>query len=178
MIDRSGTVKIIDFATTHVAGLTEGTLAAGVAAGITGTLQYTAPEYFVGGERSARSDLFSLAVLVYQMLTGRLPYGLQVSRLRAPSDLKQLRYVPLRHLRPELPAWLDRVLEKALQPNPAKRQEAVSEFMQDLQAPGPEFQRLAHTALVARHPIVFWQVTTLVLAVAVVLLIALRVLGR
>jgi serine/threonine protein kinase len=177
MIDRTGTVKLIDFASTHVAGLTEGTPAAAATA-IVGTLQYTAPEYFTGAGGTARSDLFSLAVLAYQMLTAQLPYGLQVPQVKSPADLKRLRYVPVRHLRPDLPDWLDAVLHKALQPHPAKRQEAVSEFMHDLHAPGPPFQASRAPPLVERNPVVFWQATALVLALAVVVLLGLRVYGH
>lgn len=175
MVDASGTVKIIDLGATHVAGLAEGGRDARAQA-IAGTLQYTAPEYFVGSGGTARSDLFALAVLTYQMLTGRLPYGLQVVQLRTPADLKRLRYVPLRHLRPELPDWLDAVLLKALQPNPLKRQEAVSEFAHDLQAPGREFQRQRQPPLVERHPVAFWQLTTALLALALVGLLGVVVL--
>ncbi|MBU0829718.1 MAG: protein kinase, partial [Gammaproteobacteria bacterium] len=177
LIDRSGTVKLIDFGSVHVAGLAEGTGATRADA-IAGTLQYTAPEYFVGGEGDARSDLFSLAVLTYQMLTGQLPYGLQVVRLRSPAQLKQLRYVPVRHLRPELPAWLDGVLHKALQPQPVKRQEAVSEFLQDLQSPGAQFQRLRAPPLVERNPVMFWQAVSCVLGLAVLVLLGMRAYGN
>ncbi len=175
MVDANGTVKIIDLGATHVAGLAEGGRDARALA-ITGSLQYTAPEYFLGSGGTARSDLFALAVLSYQMLTGQLPYGLQVVQLRTPADLKRLRYVPVRHLRPELPDWLDAVLLKALQPNPLKRQEAVSEFAHDLQAPGREFQRQRTPPLIERHPVVFWQVTTALLAVALVGLLGVVVL--
>lgn len=163
MIDAAGTVKIIDFGATHVAGLAEATLAPRPQA-LVGTLQFSAPEYFVGDSGSARSDLFSLAVLTYHLLTGALPYGLQVTQLRSPAGLRRLRYTPLRHLRPDLPAWLDAVLHKALQPQPARRQEAVSEFLHDLQAPGPQFHRQRLPPLVERHPVRFWQATSLLLA--------------
>lgn len=177
LIDRSGTVKLIDFGSVHVAGLAEGTAAARAGA-IEGTLQYTAPEYFVGGEGDARSDLFALAVLTYQMLTGQLPYGLQVARLRSPAALRQLRYVPVRHLRPELPAWLDGVLHKALQPQAARRQEAVSEFLHDLQSPGAQFQRLRAPPLVERNPVRFWQAVSCLLGLAVLLLWGMRAYGN
>ncbi|RZI75845.1 MAG: bifunctional protein-serine/threonine kinase/phosphatase, partial [Variovorax sp.] len=85
MIDRAGTVKIIDLASAHVAGLTD-SAGARDALAIAGTLQYTAPEYFTGQGGSARSDLFSLGVIAYQMLTGQLPYGLEASRVRSPAD--------------------------------------------------------------------------------------------
>jgi serine/threonine protein kinase len=93
MIDRSGTAKIIDLATTHVAGLADNAHESRAPA-IEGTLQYTAPEYFVGHGGSARSDLFSLAVITYRMLTAQLPYGLHVSRIRTRADASRLRYVP------------------------------------------------------------------------------------
>lgn len=177
MIDRSGTAKIIDFGATHVAGLTEGLTDSQQPPTIEGTLQYTAPEYFTGQGSSARSDLFSLAVLVYQMLTGQLPYGLQVTRLRTPADTRKLRYVPVRHLRPDLPDWLDVVLQKALHPDPAKRQEAVSEFMHDLHFPSHGLQHRRAVPLIERNPVVFWQTTTAVLALAVLWLTARLVLA-
>lgn len=177
MIDRSGTVKIIDFAAAHVAGLAEAAPSR-QAPPIVGSLQYTAPEYFVGGTATARSDLFALAVLTYQMLCGQLPYGLQVTQLRQPADLKRLRYVPLRHHRPELPAWLDAVLHKALQPEPARRQEAVSEFVYDLHHPGPALLRTRALPLAERNPVLFWQVCTVGLGLATGVLAGLRILGR
>ena len=177
MIDRAGTVKIIDLASTHVAGLADSARDSRALA-IAGTLQYTAPEYFVGDGGSARSDLFSLAVIAYQMLTGQLPYGLQVSRIRSSADANRLRYVPARHFRPDLPAWVDAVLQKALHSNPVKRQEAVSEFAHDLKAPGQEFLRPRAPPLIERHPVRFWQCTTVLLAAAVLVLLGLRIVGH
>ena len=177
MIDRTGTVKIIDLASTHVAGLADSARECRALA-IEGTLQYTAPEYFAGHGGSARSDLFSLAVLAYQMLTKQLPYGLHVSRVRASADAHRLRYVPARHFRPDLPEWVDAVLQKALHPDPAKRQHAVSEFVHDLRAPGQEFLRTRLSPLIERHPVLFWQCTTVLLAAAVLLLLGLRVVGQ
>ncbi|MGC4060183.1 MAG: protein kinase [Aquabacterium sp.] len=177
MMDRHGTVKIIDLAATHVAGLTEGTPQARAQA-IAGALQYTAPEYFVGGTGSAQSDLFSLAVITYQMLTGHLPYGLQVTRLRAPNGLQRLRYIPVRDRRPDLPMWLDAVLRRALHPQAAKRQEALSEFVHDLHTPGPQYQRLRTPPLIERDPVFFWQTLTLLLGLAAVVLLGLRLTGH
>ena len=178
LIDREGTLRIIDFGSTRVAGLDE---ASGQRADrIEGTLQYTAPEYFTGQEEgSAQSDLFSLAVLTYQMLTGQLPYGLHAARVRSAGDARALRYVPARHHRPDLPPWLDAVLQKALHPQPARRQGAVSEFLHDLRAPGPQFQqpRAVPVPLAQRNPVVFWQGVSLALFLALVALAGARVLG-
>jgi len=178
MIDRTGTVRIIDFGSTRVAGLAPATPGGGPVDPIAGTLQYTAPECFIGQGSTARSDLFSLAVLTYQMLTVQLPYGLQVVRIRSQADLKGLRYVPVRHLRPDMPAWLDGVLQKALHPDPLKRQEVVSEYLHDLHSPSLQFQSMRTVPLVERNPVVFWQATTLVLGLIVIVLAALRVYGH
>ncbi|MGJ7492362.1 protein kinase domain-containing protein [Variovorax sp. ZT4R33] len=176
MIDRQGTVKLIDLATVHVAGLAEGRHT-GHDASVPGTLQYIAPEYLIGQPGSPRSDLFSLAAITYQMLGGQLPYGLRASRVRTPQDLRGLQYVPLRHTRPELPAWVDAVLAKALHPLAAKRQEAVSEFVHDLASPGAAFLRMRSPPLIERNPVRFWQCTTLLLAIALLVLAGLRVAG-
>ena len=177
MIDRHGTVKLIDLGTVHVAGLAEGRRDMHTHAA-PGTLQYMAPEYLLGHGGSPRADLFSLAGITYQMLSGSLPYGLKALRVRTPRDLRNLRYVPLRHVRPELPDWLDAVLGKALHPDPAKRQEAVSEFAHDLKTPGPSFHRTHAAPLVERNPVRFWQCATVLLAMMTLLLVGLRVLGR
>lgn len=177
MIDREGTVRLIDLGSVHVPGLVEGTVRARPES-IVGTLQYTAPEYFLGDGGSTASDLYALAAITYQMLCGQLPYGLAAVRVRTPADARRLRYVPLRHHRPDLPAWLDAVLRKALQPDPGRRQEAVSEFVHDLHAPGPSFLSSRPVPLAQRNPVVFWQVVSLVLALTVILLIGLRATGR
>lgn len=175
MIDAQGTVTLIDLGGVHVAGLTEGTAEADALA-IRGALQYVAPEYFVGEGGSPAADLFALAVVTYQMLTGQLPYGLEVPKVRHERDLHRLSYVPLRTLRPDLPAWVDAVLRKALQPQARRRQEAISELVHDLQSPGAEFHAHRGPPLLARHPVAFWRALALGFAALSVMLTALLVL--
>jgi serine/threonine protein phosphatase PrpC len=177
MIDPQGTVKLIDLATAHVEGLAEYHRDALVTA-VPGTLQYAAPEYLLGQGGSQRSELFALAAITYQMLTGQLPYGLEASRVRTPADLRRLRYVPVRHLRPDLPPWVDAVLAKALHPDPAKRQEVISEFIHDLKAPGSQFLSRRATPLIERNPVLFWKCSTALLSLAVIVLLAVRALGH
>lgn len=176
MIDRTGTVKIIDFGATHVAGLAEGTRDPRPQA-ILGALQYTAPEYFTGDGGSPQSDLFSLAVITYQMLTGDLPYALQVPLLRGPGDLAKLHYRPVRDRRQDLPPWIDAVLRQALQPRPARRQEALSAFVHELRRPSPQQLRAQRSPLLARHPLLFWRSLSLGLALLVLVLLA-RLAGQ
>ncbi|MES2718357.1 MAG: protein kinase [Pseudomonadota bacterium] len=177
LIDRSGTVRLIDFGAVHVAGLAEGTAEAGAHA-ILGSLQYTAPEYFTGQGGSPRAELWSLAVLAYQMLGGALPYGLQVTQVRGPRDLHKLHYTPLRQLRPDLPAWVDAVLRQALQPQPARRQEALSALVHDLHQPSPRHLGADRVPLVERDPLRFWRGLAVLLGLLVLLLAGLLARGH
>ncbi|UFX47294.1 bifunctional protein-serine/threonine kinase/phosphatase [Bradyrhizobium sp. 41S5] len=170
MIDRTGTVKIIDFGSTRISGVADAA-PAGVE-DILGTQQYTAPEYFLGEGGTARSDLFSLGVVTYQMLTGRLPYGAQIARARTRSDFNRLLYRPAAHRGRDIPAWVDGTLERAVHANPLKRYDTFSEFLFDLRNPNARYLTTSSTPLIERNPVLFWKSTTLVLALVVVVLLA------
>lgn len=156
MIEKSGLVKIIDFGSTKVAGVMEMTQSF-EHQNILGTVQYAAPEYFLGEAGTDRSDLFSLAVITYQMLTGELPYGIKVSKAKTRSAQHKLRYKSALHDDREIPAWVDDTLKKALHPDPFKRYDALSEFIMDLSKPSKTFLRKTKAPLMERDPVVFWQ---------------------
>jgi serine/threonine protein phosphatase PrpC len=165
MIDANGTVKIIDFGAVSVAGLRE--LREEHHEGVLGTEQYTAPEYFLGEAGTPRSDLFSLAVIAYQMLSGRLPYGADVARTRTLAGQAKLRYRSVLSPEREIPAWIDEVLRRALDPLPEKRYEEVAEFVYDLRHPDPRLTgRPAAPPLIERDALLFWKVVSAVLALA------------
>jgi serine/threonine protein phosphatase PrpC len=169
MIDRTGTVKIIDFGSTRVAGVVEADPLA--RDDILGTAQYTAPEYFLGESGTSRSDLFSLGVITYQMLTGRLPYGAQVARTRTKAQQRRLAYAPARTANAEVPAWIDDVLERAVHVDPYKRHEALSEYLHDLRHPKENYSSSTFKPLLERNPLVFWKVLSLILGCVVLLLL-------
>ena len=176
MIDANGIVKIIDFGAVRVAGLVEMTsLERGDE--ILGTEQYTAPEYFIGQGGTPRSDQFSLGVIAYQMLCGRLPYGAEVARLRTHAALAKLNYESVLDAHREIPAWIDGVLRKAVHPNAAKRYEALSEFVHDLRHPRREFLAGARTPWLERSPAAFWRSVSLLLML-VVLALLYRLVGK
>ncbi|WP_432697406.1 protein kinase domain-containing protein [Marinobacterium sp. YM272] len=169
MIDSSGTVKIIDFGSTRVAGIDE-TLIGQEQPPILGTALYTAPEYFLGEQGSATSDLYSLAVIAYQMLSGRFPYGPQVARARTRAAQRRLQYDSVLDDEREIPAWVDETLKKALQPDPFKRYDELSEFIHDLRKPSQAFLNRTRPPLIERNPVQFWQgVSALLMAVIVYL---------
>ncbi|MEO7391383.1 MAG: bifunctional protein-serine/threonine kinase/phosphatase [Ramlibacter sp.] len=170
MIDTTGTVKIIDFGATRVAGIAELESPAERGA-ILGTEQYAAPEYFLGEEGTDRSDLFSLGVIAYQMLSGRLPYGTRVSQARTLAAQARLQYESVLGDDREIPAWIDGVLAKAVHPNPFKRYDSLSEFVHDLRHPNSAFISRTRPPLVERHPARFWKGVSAVLAVVVLLLL-------
>lgn len=173
MIDGTGTAKIIDFGATRVASLAEAA-APGDSPGLLGTVQYSAPEYFLGEGGSPRSDLFSLGVITYQMLTGRLPYGAEVAKCRTRAAQNKLRYDSALQDDREIPAWIDGVLRKAVHPNPLKRYAELSEFVHDLRHPNQAFLGKARQPLLERNPAAFWKGVSLILAAVIVLMAALQ----
>ena len=173
MIDATGTVKIIDFGSTMVSGVVEAA-PSGSRNDILGTQQFTAPEYFLGEPATPRSDLFSLGVLTYQMLTGKLPYGTQIANARTRAQFNGLVYRPASHGDHDVPQWIDRTLEKAVHPNPYKRYDSLSEFLFDLRQPNANYLSTSSTPLIERNPLLFWKCTAVVLALAVIVLLALQ----
>lgn len=170
MIGKAGTVKIIDFGSTRVAGVVEaGPSVKGE--NILGTLQYTAPEYFVGEIADRRADFFSLGVITYQMLTEKLPYGTQVSKIRTTSQQKKLRYISAQTNKIQIPDWIDGMLKKAVHPDPCKRYETLSEFIADLRTPNKNFTSNTNTPLAQRNPLVFWQTLSLVFGLVIIFLL-------
>ena len=103
-----------------------------------GTPSYLAPERFRGGALSERTEIFAIAVTLYEALTGTYPYG-EVERFHTP----RFDHVPRRlsRLNPAVPNWLDAVILRALDPDPERRYQNFSELAYDL----------AHPALVTSH---------------------------
>ena len=99
-----------------------------------GTFPYIAPEQVLRQRDDLRSDLFALAAMMYEMATGTLPYG-------APETLKGVRRrlwrdpVPPRALRPEVPEWLQEVILRGLEVDPARRYQTAAQMMFDLSHP-------------------------------------------
>lgn len=170
IIDPNGTVKLIDFGSTSVAGIIE-MKAPAENYDILGTAQYSAPEYFLGGSGSTRSDLFSLGVITYQMLSGKLPYGPEVAKCKNKAAQNRLVYDFLRYGRRDIPAWVDDAIKKAVHLDPYKRYEEISEFIYDLYHPNKAFLNKTRTPLLERNPMGFWKGLSLIQTVIVLFLL-------
>jgi serine/threonine-protein kinase len=96
---------------------------------ILGTPEFMSPEQLRGKTLDARTDIYSLALLVYEMLTGKLPF---IGRTQQEMMIARLRNdpIPLRRMRPdlELPEAVERVLNKAMQRAPEARYQTTLEF--------------------------------------------------
>jgi len=171
MIDLSGTVKIIDFGSTQVAGLAE-ISSPFEQNNLLGTAQYTAPEYFLGESGTNCSDLFSLAVMAYQMLTGELPYGTHVIKARTKSAQIKLKYQSILDNNRDVPVWIDEAIKKALHPDPRHRYHELSEFMYDLRKPNKNFSNRTRPPLIEQNPILFWKGLSACLFIIILLLLA------
>ena len=146
-ITRRGQAKILDFGlakllpqTQRVAEAVGATLGSvdGLTAGLTspgaavGTIAYMSPEQARGEEVDARSDLFSLGVVLYEMATGREAFPGNTSAVIFDAILNRAPASPIR-LNPELPAGLEPILNRALEKTPAARYESAASFKADLQ---------------------------------------------
>lgn len=171
MIDRSGTVKIIDFGSTRVAGVVE-TATPIQRQDILGTAQYTAPEYYLGEGGTTRSDMFSLGVIAYQMLADRLPFGTRVAKSKTRAAQRKLQYRSVLDDDREIPAWVDGTIRKAVHPDPSRRHEVLSEFVYDLRHPNIAFLNKTRPPLIERNPTLFWKSIAIVLALINIVLLS------
>ncbi len=147
---------IVDFGSCWVAGVEE-VIAPFTRDIVLGTADYSAPEYRYGGTAGPASDQFSLAVLLYEMLTGKLPYGANYANATDLSSFQKLKYISAMQHNPLVPYWLDKALEKALSIYPNARYEALSEWFQDLKRPNPEWLTHRQQPLMERHPDKVWK---------------------
>jgi eukaryotic-like serine/threonine-protein kinase len=164
MFNDKGVVKIIDFGSVKIAGITELTPINDDDDNVLGTLNYTAPEYHTGQRGTVKSDQFSLAVIMYEMLNGTLPFGEDMPEKPSAAKLSNLQYVPSIHCNSMVPIWIDGALKKATSINPVLRYEELSEFLHDLNIPNPKFlSAQENLPLIQRNPLLFWKCLSLML---------------
>jgi serine/threonine protein kinase len=166
MLGLDGSVKLVDFgvARTSRAAFDETTESATTLGGIIGTLEYMSPEQLAGRPIDPRSDIFSLGVVVYEMVAGRHPFRADTRTLTACAIL-DCNYPHIFPGDPLLDA-IDAVLSKAMAHDPAERFDTMAEFLNDL-----EMLQQASTPK-APEPSPVWNYRTPAVAFAVIVAIA------
>ncbi len=164
MISHDGVLKIIDFGSTKIAGIAD--ISTPVERReLLGTKHYTAPEYLLGRPGMTQSDQFALGCIVYQMLTGKLPYGEKLAKAREQRGINRLNYRPISEYISDIPHWVDKAVRKAVHVSPESRYEALSEFESDLVKPNPDYLREDQLPLLQRNPVGFWRSLSLLLLI-------------
>jgi len=151
-ITSEGEVKVLDFgiarpAALHAAGEAKTDITRTIE-GFSGTLLYMSPEQASGEVLDARSDLFSLGVVLYECLTGRAPFAADALPAVMARLLTWAPPQPSR-LNPQSPAHLDRIILKLLEKDREKRYASADELLADLQAPGRVHSRRRAVAALA-----------------------------
>jgi serine/threonine protein phosphatase PrpC len=170
MIDNDGTVKIIDFGSVKVAGFI-GSPADQEKEKMLNLGAFNAPEYFLSARGTVRSELFSLGMMTYYMLSGRLPYGIKITSATTSAAQKKLSYVPISSEDDGISLWVDAAIKKAVNINPSKRYEEISEFIFDLSHPNKSLLSEERMPLLQRNPVIFWQGVSAGLLLIVIYLI-------
>ncbi|MGD9346234.1 MAG: protein kinase [Candidatus Aminicenantes bacterium] len=129
MVTERGQAKIMDFG---LARMTERTLV--TQEGMTmGTIAYMSPEQAKGEKVDHRTDIWSCGVVLYEMLTGQLPFKGEHDQSVVYSILNR-KSKPITELRSEIPLSIGQVVDKALEKNPDERYQQIDELLDDLKS--------------------------------------------
>ena len=167
ILEGEGSLKLIDFGVVRILGMEDTP-----AEDIPGTPAYMAPEMFEGEAGNEATDIYALGVTMFRAFASEFPYG----NLDATSPPRRGRPIELSALRPDLPAWLQAVLHRAIAIDPAERFRDMTEFAVETEAGparAPPAVRRPQT-FYERHPLRFWQGIATLLAFALLVLLLRR----
>ncbi len=133
MVTDEGGIKIMDFGIARVLGAEQKT----VDFRLMGTPAYMSPEQVMGEEVDGRSDLYSVGVLFYRLISGALPFTADTALGMLQRQIRDTP-TPVTVHRPSLPPWCDAIVQRALAKTPADRFQSAEEFRDALsRATGP-----------------------------------------
>lgn len=149
IISREGKVKVADF------GIAKAATSNTISQNAIGSVHYLSPEQARGGYSDERSDIYSLGVTLYEMLTGQVPFAgdnsVSVALLHIQSEA-----VPVRELNPDVPLSVDKIIQKCMQKKPERRYQSASELINDLKRsiinPDGDYVSIASNASVSGSP--------------------------
>src|SRR5579863_3545386 len=167
ILEGDGSLKLIDLGVVRVPGLEEFPADAAP-----GTLAYMAPEMAEGEAGNEATDIYALGVTMFRAFTGEYPYA----NADAISPPRRSRPLGLSTLRPDLPAWVEAALGRAIAPDPGRRFHDMTEFALEMEAGtgrAPSGQLQPRT-LYERAPVRVWQGISALLALALAASLLLR----
>ncbi len=125
-IGLDGRVKLLDF------GIAKSDSSPGLTAtgSVIGTLEYLSPEQLMGGVADARSDIWALGVLLYEMVTGKVPFE-AVTLGELCEKIKKVRYPPPTVLNPDLAQEVCSIISRCLKKNPTDRYRLAQDLLDD-----------------------------------------------
>src|SRR6204780_4770064 len=130
MLNRQGEIKVMDFGIARATSDAQATMTQ--TAQVIGTAQYLSPEQARGERVDARSDLYSVGCLLYELLTGRPPFTGDSPVAIAYQHVRE-NPIPPSRVDPELPGWADPIVLRAMAKDPADRYQSAGEMRNDIQ---------------------------------------------
>ena len=153
MIRKDGRVQIMDFGLAKLRGASRLTKEGSTV----GTAGYMSPEQVQGQETDHRSDIFSLGVLLYEMLTGQPPFK-GVHETAISYEIVNVDSPPLSAIKPEIPPDLDAIVLECLEKDPKERSQSASQVAVDLKRYKRESSRQRASRITAARPMVSPQI--------------------
>jgi serine/threonine-protein kinase len=127
MLTENGKLKVLDFGIARLLGSARMTRAGN----IIGTLEYMAPEQVKGGETDARSDIYSLGMMLYEVLTGKTPFDTE-NEFELMKLQTETMPVPPREVNPDIPEEVEAAIMQAIDKDPELRFQTAGDFLQEL----------------------------------------------
>ncbi len=127
MRDAAGRVVIMDFGLAKTVA-SDGMTQTGM---MIGTMEYMSPEQAMGSELDARSDIFAMGLIFYELITGNMPYRAE-SAIASLVKRTQERAIPLHEVDPSVPAAVSQIVGKCLERDPKNRYASVQDLLDDL----------------------------------------------
>jgi len=125
MISKEGKVKVTDF------GIAKAATSNTITSNVMGSVHYTSPEQARGGYSDAKSDIYSLGITLFEMLTGRVPFNGDTTVAIAIKHIQEDLPSPVEY-NPEIPISVEKIVLKCCQKSPDRRYQSAAELIADL----------------------------------------------